>query len=402
MAQAAAAPAGAIVSVDGAADVARPAEPAGAPLRVVHVVLSLDPGGLEKLVIELIRRSDPRTVSPALICASAPGALRDAVPSQTPFSSCEIGPGLDWAGIVRLARHLRALRAEVVHSHNQRAHLLATLAGVLARVPVALTTRHGNHVYARRRRDAWRRRWLAARTDAVVAVSSSAREVAISIDRIPRDKVVTIFNGTDVDAPRHPRDVARRILGIPDGSLVVGALGRLSPEKDFGLLIEAVAHARKTLGALQAVVLGDGPQGAVLRAQTASRGLAESIRFLGYRPDATALLPAFDLVAQSSRSEGIPLALLEAMVAGVPVVATRVGGTEDVVGASGEAGILVPPGHPTALAEAIVRLAVEPALRVVMAHAARERVVRDFSLGHMVRQYEALYLGLARRRGIRP
>lgn len=393
--------AGAIAAVGGSAAVARPHGPSDEPLRVAHVVLSLDPGGLEKLVIELIRRSDRRAVSPALICANAAGALRDAVPSGTPFFSCTIGPGLDWAGIVRLARHLRALRAEVVHSHNQRAHLLATLATFITRVPVSLTTRHGNHVYARRRRDAWRRRLLATRTDAVVAVSSSARDVAMSIDGIPPDKVVTIWNGTDLEAPRHPRDVARRLLNIPDAAVAVGALGRLSPEKDFGLLIDAVEHARKTLGAIQAVVLGDGPLAEALRTQASARGLAESIRFLGYRPDATALLPAFDVFVQSSRSEGIPLALLEAMAADVPVVATRVGGTEDVVGGTGEAGILVRHGDPVALAEAIVRLVQEPATRAALARAARERVVRDFSLADMVRRYEALYARLARRSGIR-
>jgi glycosyltransferase involved in cell wall biosynthesis len=366
------------------------------------VVISLAPGGLEKLVIELIRRADPCAVSPALVCTDGPGALRDAVPPETPFFACDMAPGLDWTGILRLGRHFRALRAEVVHSHNQRAHLVATLAGAIARVPVSLTTRHGDHVYSRRRRDAWRRRWLAARTDAVVSVSSSAREVAISIDGIPPRKVVTILNGTDLDAPRYPRDVARQILGIPDEAIAVGGLGRLSSEKHFALLIEAVARARQTLGALQAVVLGDGPLARSLRAETAAWGLSGSMRFVGYRADATALLPAFDVVVQSSRSEGVPLALLEAMAAGVPVIATRVGGTDDVVGQDGYAGILVPPGNPVALAEAIVRLLQQPAKGAAMARAARERVVRDFSLVHMVRQYEALYARLARQSGIRP
>lgn len=367
------------------------------PLRVAHVVQGLDVGGLEKLVIELVRRADRRVVLPEIICTDAGGRWASLGPSAARVSVIGARPGLDWRAVMHLVQHFWRSRTDVIHSHNERAHFLSTLAGRVLRIPVLINTRHGVHTPTTRR-GSLRRRAMAALSQTVVAVSSAVRDATIQMDRIPPCKVRTIVNGTDVTAVRLTRDEARQRLGLCDGSFVIGAVGRLVPEKNYASLIEAFDRARTEIPQLAAAVLGDGPLAGALQEAARARG-CHGLRFYGYRPDAVSLLPAFDLFVQPSLTEGISLSVIEAMAAGLPVIATAVGGIPETIG-NGEAGILVPARDVGALTGAIVALARDPGRGASLAHAARQRAERCFSIDTMVRTYEALYLEQARCRGL--
>jgi glycosyltransferase involved in cell wall biosynthesis len=296
-----------------------------------------------------------------------------------------------------LARHLRQRRADIVHSHNQRPHYLSTLAACLARVPVLINTRHGPSADASLR-SRLNRRAMAALSQVIVAVSADTGDIAVRLDGIARRKLRIILNGTDLAAARFARGEARQRLDLCQGAFVIGAVGRLVPVKDHASFIAAFDRVRSQIPGVAAAILGDGPLAAELSAAARARG-CDSLRFHGHRADAVALLPAFDLFVQPSLSEGISLSVIEAMAAGVPVIATSIGGNREAVGDS-EAGVLVPPADVGALASAIVALACDPQARARLADAGRRRVEMRFSVDAMARAYDTLYLEEARQRGL--
>lgn len=369
------------------------------PLRVAHIVLSLEVGGLEKQVLELTRRADRQVVLPEIVCVDdCIGPLATLYPPDAPVSAIGARPGFDWRAAMRLARHFLDSGTDIVHSHNERAHYLSAFAGRAVRVPVHINTRHGIHPPTTWR-GMLRRRTMAMLSDAVVAVSSAVRDETVEMDRIPPSKLRIIFNGTDVGAERLTRSEARHQLGLDDGAFVIGAIGRLAPEKDYASFIEAFDRARSRIPRLAAAILGDGPLSAELVEAARARGL-DGLRFYGYRRDAVALLPAFDVFVQPSLTEGISLSVIEAMAAAVPVIATSVGGNPEAIG-NGEAGALVPPRDSEALTEAIVSLSRDSERRTRLADAGRRRAQSFFSIEATTRAYEALYLELVRSRGLR-
>jgi glycosyltransferase involved in cell wall biosynthesis len=367
------------------------------PLRVAHVVQGLEVGGLEKLVIELARRADRQIVLPEIVCTDSIGQLASRYPLEVRVSTVRARPGFDWRAVMRLARHFWRSKTDIIHSHNQRAQYLSTLAGLVARVPVLINTRHGMYLPTTRR-GTLRRRTLAMPSHAVVAVSSAAHDQAVQVDRIPPSKVRTIVNGTDIAATRLTRSAARATLGLDDDALVIGAVGRLAAEKDYASLVAAFRQVRTQVPHVVAAILGDGPLLRELSEAARAHGCSE-LRFFGYREDAVALLSAFDMFVQPSLSEGIALAVIEAMAAGLPVIATSVGGNPEALG-NGDAGILVPARDIDALASAITALAHDAGRRNRLAEAGRRRAETYFSIEATARAYEQLYLELVRRRGL--
>jgi L-malate glycosyltransferase len=207
--------------------------------------------------------------------------------------------------------------------------------------------------------------------------------------------VNVIYNGIDVGAvpAAGMRARVRRELAIPDNAIVVGTVARLDPVKDIPTLIRAVAGHHGAGAPTILLVIGDGSERAHLEAVARDIGVASSVRFLGHRDDARDLLAACDMYANSSISEGISLTILEAMAAGLPVVATRVGGTPEIVDAS--CGRLVPSRDPDALTATLAALAEDATLRQALGREARARVEQRFTLDRMVREYRDLYYAAA-------
>jgi glycosyltransferase involved in cell wall biosynthesis len=220
----------------------------------------------------------------------------------------------------------------------------------------------------------------------VIAVS---QPLAAQLARrgVPRERLHLLRNAWCGSTPGLERARARAELGLPPAAFVLGWVGRLSVEKGGDVLVEALARLRDL--PLLACVVGDGPERPALERRSARLGLAEQIRWSGVRADAGRLFRAFDAFVLSSRTEGTPMVLLEAMHAGVPVVASAVGGVPDVVGA--QEGWLVAPEDPDALAAALRELHGDTAEAARRANAARRRIDTDFALGPWLDAHERVY-----------
>ncbi|MEA3308129.1 MAG: glycosyltransferase, partial [Chloroflexota bacterium] len=234
-------------------------------------------------------------------------------------------------------------------------------------------------------------------TDRVACVSQLVADFAVEEVGIPRHKIVVIPNGIDAQAFEHlpAKPQARARLGLPLNSTLVGTVARLNPVKRLDVLLQATA----LMNDVHVVIVGAGPEWERLKTLRKQLGLADRVHLAGQQSNVPEWLAALDLFALTSDWEGMSNALLEAMAAGLPVVATAVGGTPEVV-VDGETGFLVPPRDPNALAQAIIRLLRDPDLRHQMGEAGRARVAAHFSVEQMVRKTEALYEKLLAEKGL--
>lgn len=290
---------------------------------------------------------------------------------------------------LRLVRVLRRSHVDVLHSHKFGSNAWAAIVARLARVPVFVAHEHSWSFANNRLRSTVNRRLIASRAAAIVAVSSADRERMISLERIAPGRVVVCPNGVR-DTPAAPAAALRDELDLPPGATVVGIVAGLRPEKRVDLLLHAVARLRPRHPDLVALVVGDGPERPQLEALAAELGIFAAVRFLGRREDARSMIRLFDAAVLTSEREGAPLALLEYMAAGRPIVATRVGGVPELARDGLEA-LLVPPGDDRALAAALERLLVDDELRTRLGRGAAARQADEFRLAGTVARIEALY-----------
>lgn len=348
---------------------------------VVHVVNQLDVGGTEKLLVEFARHADRASFDLHFVSLTQRGALAADIEAHGwPVTALQQPPGVRPALPFRLARLLRRLRADVVHTHNTKPLLYAAPAARMVGAKV-VHTRHGQRFQAKARQTfLFRQASRLAHRFVCVSEDSARQSVA---EGVAQAKLTTILNGIDVTrfTPAGPR------AGGP-----VVMVGRLSPEKDAANLLRAVAHVVRVEPDFRLKIAGDGPCADDVRQLAADLGVAAQVEFLGTVRDVPGLLREASLFVLPSLTEGVSLTLLEAMAQALPVVATRVGGTPEVV-ADGETGLLVPAANPEALGEAILRLRRDPALGERMGRAGRLRVEARFDVSRAVAAYEALYVG---------
>jgi len=296
---------------------------------------------------------------------------------------------LDWGCVRGLVGMLRRRAVDVVHSHEFTMAVYGAAAAGRAGVP-HLITMHGGRSYQAR----WRRRlalrWAARRSRATVAVSrSTARELESSLGMRP-GSVEVVANGI-LFSPGDPAPV-RKELGLEPEQPLILAVGNLYEVKGHMVLLRALVELRRTRPTERwhLAIAGSGSEEGALRAYIGSAGLHGRVTLLGYREDIPNLLAAADLWVMPSLSEGLPLALVEAMFAGKPIVASEVGGIPEVV-TSGEQALLVPPSDPGALAAALRRLLSDSGLASRLGAAAERRARERFGVDRMADAYEALY-----------
>lgn len=344
------------------------------PKTIMQVVLSLRVGGLERVVVDLVNHAsdDFRFV---VCCLEVAGPWASEIPpSKGKVVAFNKKPGVDWGLIWKVASLSRKEKIDVMHTHNSTAHFYGAVAAQFTSARV-LHTEHGKNVGEESRYH--RLNYIAARfTDFTVAVSEKNAEIAIAHEGATRANLKLIPNGIRVDrfaAPRRPS--GRRI----------GTVGRLVPEKNYPLLLRATAAIHDA----DLVFVGDGPLREQLQREAGAR-----VSFLGQRADVSELLAGFDVFVLPSNTEGMSIALLEAMAAGCPIVVTAVGGNVELIKHM-QTGLVVPSNDEAALRTAIERLLADPVLATRLGAAARAVVEKHHSVKAMTERYEELWHRLA-------
>lgn len=296
-----------------------------------------------------------------------------------------------------LRRMIREYRPAIVHTHTAKAGVLGRLAARLSGVPVVVHTYHGHVLrgYFGPLTTAFYRAietLMGTLSDALVAVSEAVKRDLVDLGVAPDRKIRIIPLGLDLEplARRLPRGGLRGESGVPSSSPLVGIVGRLVPIKDVPTFLRAAALVHDSLPEARFAVVGDGEARVWLEKESVRLGLSEVVCFHGWRRDMGAVYGDLDVVVNASRNEGTPVALIEALAACRPVVATRVGGTSDLLG-DGIRGTLVPPGDPDALARAILDNLRSPDEALRRARAGQEYVLARHSVGRLVQDVDALY-----------
>jgi glycosyltransferase involved in cell wall biosynthesis len=317
----------------------------------------------------------------------------------------EISPLRDLMATVRLARLIRRERPQILHTHTAKAGTVGRVAALLAgsrRPPIVVHTFHGHVLrgYFGPLRSLFFRvleRWLAARTTALVAVSPQVRDDLVALRVAPRERFVVIRLGIELDervaADRDGRAESRRYLGIADDRFAVGWIGRMTGVKRTDDVLLAFKQLRDSGVDACLCLVGDGPDRKQLEQRAHELGVVRDTLFLGYQEDVAPFYAAFDALVLPSGNEGTPVSAIEALAAGRPVVATRVGGVPDVV-REGEDGFLVEAGATDELADRLARLARDPALRERMGKAGQSRVVPRYAVERLVDDVDRLYRSL--------
>ncbi len=358
--------------------------------RVLQVVLSLNPGGTERLVVELARRLQDQV--PAMVCCldGAGAWARELFAAGVQVIALDraggFRPGLGRAVAAVARRH----DATVIHAHHYSPFVYSCLSRFWRPGTRVIFTEHGRLSDAPP--SAKRRlvnKLLARFPSRVFTVSEDLKQHLVGEGFAP-GALEVIYNGIEVGPLPEPaaRADVRRTLGVTDDTLVVATIARLDPVKDLGTLLAAVAKVRAAVPIFAAIV-GDGPERPALEARARQLGISEHVRFLGHREDARQWLAGSDVYVNCSISEGVSLTILEAMAAALPVVATKVGGTPEVV--DRDSGQLIPPRDPSALAAALLELARDPGARGRLGSSARRRLEDRFTIDRMVRQYRDVY-----------
>ncbi|MBX3221829.1 MAG: glycosyltransferase [Labilithrix sp.] len=355
-------------------------------MRVIEVVLSLGIGGQERLVARIARALHERGHEMHVVSLTPGGALREELGGVS-VHDVPKRDGFDRTLHARLWRLFRRLRPDVVHTHNAAPLVYAAPAARAALVRPVVHTKHGDFRYPSA---TLRLARAASRTVThFVAVSSETAAAAERTERPPRARLSVIENGIPLDAfgpDAEVRAAVRRELGLPDDALVVGSVGRLVPDKDYPLLVRAMTGLLSER--VRLVLVGDGQARPEIEAAI-DASVRPFVLFAGARQDVPRLLSAFDVFASSSRTEGLPLAIPEAMTSRLPIVATAVGGVPSIVPES--AGILVAHDDPGALREALRGLIDDRATRETMGARGRSYALERFGEEKMLTQYLALY-----------
>ena len=367
---------------------------------ICQVIHSLHIGGAELLVTELSRALRDRFRF-VFACLDGDGPLADQLRGEGHIVEVlNRQPGVDWQCGRRLARFLREHNVAVVHAHQYTPFFYSLLARGLSRQPPIVFTEHGRQYPDHPR---WKRivcnRLLLQSCDRVIAVGESVRSALIANEGIPASRIEVLFNGVRLEpyrtAANDPalRAAVRRELGLSESDFVVAQVARLNELKDHATAARAFARTTRRAANIRWLVVGDGEQRDALEAAVRDNGIGHVTKLLGTRRDVPRLLAAADVCLLSSISEGIPLTLIEAMAARLPVVATDVGGVAEVV-VPEFTGLLAPAGNDAVLADHLTRLDADRALAWRMGRNGAVRAEDLFSFQRMADGYAAVFQDL--------
>jgi glycosyltransferase involved in cell wall biosynthesis len=372
-------------------------------LHICHVITTLGGGGMENGLVNVVNGLDPAHFRSTVVCLHELGPLAERIsePTVTVINLAHrqgLAPDL----VFRLARVLRRLRPDIVHTRNYGANFYGTLAGRLIRAPVIINGEHGMvQLVGRRQQQVGRA--IALMADHVLCVSPGLRDFLVEKLRYPARKVEVIVNGVDLsrfEARGADTAARRRELGVPADAWLVGSVGRFYPFKDHASILGLLERVPAVDGRpLHACIIGAGAMEDEFRREVTDRGLADRVHLPGFLQDIHAYYPVFDVfMLLSTDNEGTSNVILEAMAAGRPVLATEIPGNRHLI-RHGENGILVPPKGPdklTALVRETEILLADAERRSALARRGYEFVHERLSLSGMIDRYADYYAGAAR------
>ncbi len=371
-------------------------------IRVMHFRREVPTGGGPETLILGIARCIDRTRFELSIAGLSTHSPPDSAMSaglaelDTPVVRLPVRGRLDYGVVRELARMLDERQIDVLHTHDHRTNLIAALA--VRRRPTKLVATL--HQPLRRHWWLWHLEMLdelvVQRFDRVLPVAGMIRDELVAKHPRMAARTTAVLNGVDLSRFEAPQDraAARAELGITPDQVLCLTIGRLSDDKGIDALLDSVPAVARQCSTVRWAIAGRGPLEASLKAQCTRLGLDDRVQFLGYREDVPRLFAAADILVVASTSEGCPIAILEAMAAGCPVVCTRVGGSPEIV-VQGRTGLIVEPRRPDELSDAVLRLAADPALRADMAREGRDLAHSRFTIQRMVSDFEAVYTELA-------
>lgn len=371
-----------------------------APLQIVHGVLSLDVGGLERLVLALTGAACQQGHKVTVICIERGGQLAaEAEQVGATVISLDKPSGRLPEFIEKSTGVLASIRPDVIHTHQIGAAWYLGPAAKRHDKPV-IHTEHGNHFsQSLSWKQALKTRWLVRSTarniDQFCCVSD---EIAAAVCRwrtVPRAKVEVIPNGilTEISSDTKSAESVRISLGIPADALVIGTVGRLAEVKQQGILIRAFQQVRVVIPTAHLILVGDGPERLKLETLSHELGLTKCVHFAGYQSCPELYYRVMNVFALTSRSEGFPVSLLEAWRESVAIVSTAVGGIPKIVTHERD-GLLISSGNVEALTASLLRLLNDQELRSNLGRAGRKLLVEQYSLDRMASEYESRYRSL--------
>ena len=364
-------------------------------MRILHVVNSLEPGGMENGVVNMARALEPRGFEIHVACVEHRGVFAERLPHPRRVTVLGKTGGFSPRAALRLATEITRLRPDVLHSHNLGALIYASLATGGGRRATLIQGEHSQltpgEITPRRLRQ---RRWLYRACRAVHTVSHPMRDELLALG-FSAEKISVIPNGVDT-AHFTPGDrrAARRTLALPEDAVCIGIVGRFGPFKRHAVLLDAFDEIAARFPAAHLVIAGTGgSEEASVRVRAEAAPHAARIHWLGFQSDPLACYRALDLLAIPSVNEGLSNVALEAMSCAVPVLANLGCGHGRII-ASGADGVIADLATPAALAAQLTALLAQPERLADFGQKARAKMLRDFSLGAMAGAYERLYRSL--------
>ena len=357
---------------------------------ILYLSTSSGPGGAERVISNLSASLDPARYR-AILCLFRPGWIQEhtenrgvrtyVIPTQGMF---------DWRWVLRVKRLLKDEHVDLIHAHEFDANVQGTFVAALSGVPLVATVHGKNYFWEKlRRRLAYQ--WV-SRNATMVAVSENLKQFIVEKVGVDSGHVKVVYNGVDLLPHCGPDDIdqCRKELDLPTGDQIVGVVGNLYPVKGHQYLIAAIPAVLAKCPNTTFIFAGRGQLEGELKEQVHQLGVAPKVRFLGLRQDIPRILAVLHAFVLPSLSEGLSMAILEAMVAGKPVIATDVGGNPELVEDS-ETGYLVPSQNSQALADRLISLLMNRDRALQFGKVGQLRAQGQFSLRTMVREYQGIY-----------
>jgi len=366
-------------------------------IAIAHIFLSLKVGGMEKIGTDIIRRMDQNKYDHYIICLDELGFFGEQLEKDGfRIIAMNKGNGFRISLIFRLIQFFKKHNISIVHTNNPSPHFWGGLAAWLAGIKVRVHTKHGRNFITIKRK-VFLNKISSFFSHKIVSVSRDSAQLTTQIERVPVQKVMTIYNGVDTDYfIKQDRDLSLfDELQINKNDVIIGAISRFSPDKDYETLIRAFSEIVLTNPESTLLLVGDGQTKNAMIDLAKRLGVNNKVKFSGFRSDILRLLNFIDIYVLSTHTEGISISLLEALSTEKPVIATDVGGNGEII-EHNKNGILVEENNIFELKSALLYLLKNDKERQRLAHDARNVVLAKFQLKNTIRQYEELYEELIR------